>query len=84
MSRNDHNSGPTPPLGTGASVESAALVYADLGPADDLRAWGHAGHLVLLQRVIESGAAPDERRALFWCESCKLWLLARLVEADGR
>ncbi|MDE2968457.1 MAG: hypothetical protein OXS30_13345 [Chloroflexota bacterium] len=84
MSLNTHESGPARRLGADAWVQPAALVYAHGGLAADLNAWGHAGHLVLLQRVVESGAEPDERRCLFWCESCKLWLLARLAEADGR
>lgn len=84
MSLNDHDSGPARPLGATAAVEPAALVYADGGPAADLVAWGHAGHLVLLQRVVESSADPGERRCLFWCESCRLWLLARLAEPDLR
>ena len=82
MSLNDHDSGPAQSLGAGAAVEPAALVYADRGTAADLVAWGHTGHLVLLQRVVESGADPDERRCFFWCESCRLWLLARLVQLD--
>ncbi|MCY3558635.1 MAG: hypothetical protein OXH13_08335 [Chloroflexi bacterium] len=80
MSPNDYDFGSARPLGRGASVEPAVLVHDERGLAADLDAWGHAGHLVLLQRVVESEAARDERRGLFWCENCKLWLLARLVQ----
>ncbi|MCY3572277.1 MAG: hypothetical protein OXH19_13190 [Chloroflexi bacterium] len=82
MRQNDHKSRPARRLEADASVQPAALVHARGGLAADLDAWGHAGHLVLLQRVVESRADPEERRCLFWCESCKLWLLARLAEAD--
>lgn len=84
MSGNDHELGFARRLAADASLRPAALVHADRGLAADLDAWGHAGHLLLLQRVVESGAEPDERRCLFWCESCRLWLLARLAQADGR
>ena len=80
MSLNDYDSGSGRALDRGATVELAALVYADRGLAADLQAWGHAGHLVLLQRVVESEADHGEQRCLFWCESCQLWLLARLVQ----
>ncbi len=84
MSRNIHESGSARWLGADASVQPAALVHAEGGLTADLDAWGHAGHLVFLQRVVELGPDPDERRCLFWCESCKLWLLARLAEAGER
>lgn len=84
MSLNDNDSGSARRLGRGSSVEPAALVHAERGLAADLQARGQAGHLVLLQRVVESEADPGAQRCLFWCESCKLWLLARLAEPDQR
>jgi len=63
-------------------VQRNALVHVDQGMTGDLQAWGHAGHLVLLQRVVGTDSGAPAERCLFWCESCKLWLLARLAEPD--
>ena len=48
--------------------------------AGDLEDWGHAGHLVLLQRLVAPRSDAPVERGLFWCETCRLWLLARLAE----
>jgi len=82
MSANDRRFGFAPPAEPMSTAGDDALVLASV--AADLDARGHAGHLVLLQRLVPSGADPDERRALFWCESCKLWLLALIADPSER
>ncbi|MCY3923820.1 MAG: hypothetical protein OXG27_15690 [Chloroflexi bacterium] len=84
MSVNDQESGSARRPGLDASLQPHALAHADAVVAADLDATGHAGHLVLLQRLVPSSADPDERRALFWCESCKLWLLVLIGEPGER
>lgn len=83
MNLNDQAPGGMPGLSPERATEAAALVHIDRGVAADLDAWGHAGHLVLLRRVIVSGGDSQDQRCLFWCESCRVWLLARLAEANA-
>lgn len=58
----------------GALAEFGYVVAGDLEP------WGHSGHLVLLQRLVAPQREAPFERGLFWCETCKLWLLARLAD----
>ena len=47
-------------------VQWNALVHVDQGMAGDLQAWGHVGHLVLLQRVVGTDSGAPAERCLFW------------------
>ncbi len=69
-----------PELGLAGPGAQGALVHIERGLSADLEAWGHAGHLVLLQRLVAPQRDSPVERGLFWCETCKLWLLARLAE----
>ena len=64
----------------GSATGEAAVVHRDGGVAADLDAWGHAEHLLLLRRVVASGADHQDQRCLFWCASCQIWQLARLAD----
>ena len=84
MNVNDRENGSAQTPAARTPTRHDALVHVDQGSVGDLQAWGHAGHLVLLQRVVAPDSESLAERCLFWCETCKLWLLARLAEADDR
>ena len=67
-------------LGLAEPTAQGALVHVERGVSADLEAWGHAGHLVLLQRLVAPQSDSPVERGLFCCETCTLWLLARLAE----
>lgn len=83
MKLNDSVSGARPELGSAGPAAQGALdaqVHVERGVSADLDDWGHAGHLVLLQRLVAPQSDAPVERGLFWCQTCKLWLLARLAE----
>ena len=80
MKVNDHVTDAEPELGLAEPTAQGALVHVVRGVSADLEDWGHAGHLVLLQRLVAPQSDSQVERGLFWCETCKLWLLARLAE----
>ena len=80
MKVNDHVSDARVELGLAEPTAQGALVHVERGVSADLEAWGHAGHLVLLQRLVAPRSDSPVERGLFWCETCSLWLLARLAE----
>ncbi len=84
MNVNDRENGSAQTPAARTPTRHDALVHVDQGSVGDLQAWGHAGHLVLLQRVVATDSESPAERCLFWCETCKLWLLARLAEPDDR
>ena len=69
-----------PELGVAGAAAQGALVHVERGVSADLEDWGHVGHLVLLQRLVAPQRGALVERGLFWCETCRLWLLARLAE----
>ena len=75
MSVNDQESGSARRPGLDASLQPHALAHADAVVAADLDATGHAGHLVLLQRLVRSSADPDEplHWICAWCGGAADW-----------
>lgn len=79
---NDQAPDSAPELGSATPTTPVSLVHVGGGVSADLEAWGHVGHLVLLQRLVAPHGDSPVERCLFWCETCHLWLLARLVEPN--
>ncbi len=83
MKLNDSVTDAGPEPGTAAVAAQRALdaqVHVERSVSADLDDWGQAGHLVLLQRLVAPRSDAPVERGLFWCETCKLWLFARLAE----
>ena len=80
MKVSDHVTDARVELGLAEPTAQGALVHVERGVSADLEDWGHVGHLVLLQRLVAPQRGAPVERGLFWCETCTLWLLARLAE----
>ena len=48
----------------------------------ELRAWGHEGHEVTLERVVPFLGDPRVLRWAFWCETCHVSQLALLSRPE--
>ena len=44
----------------------------------ELRAWGHAGHRVAVERVTPFFGSPSVLRWVFWCQNCHVSQVALL------
>ena len=80
MKKNDHVTNARVELGLAQPTAQGALVHVERGVSADLEAWRHAVHLVLVKRLVAPRSDSLVERGLFWCETCTLWLLARLAE----
>ena len=84
MSRNDRESGSAPWPVARMLAQRYGLVHVEQGSTADLQTWGHAGHLVLLQRMVATDRGVRAERCLLWCESTLRGWRPRPLDKRGR